>query len=228
MDCVILAAGENTRLKGVIAPYHKPLLVYKGECLIRRLVHQALDNRDIGHIVIVCSVKNVEAISDILEDLYKEDRITYVIQPRAYGVAHAVRQGLSATSTEQVMLLCGDNYIEDGELKLITDAQKTAHTVIGGQILDRENPNVQRFARFNRKTNDLVEGGLDDEEEVYEHGKFACWVGPIIVNRKVVLARLMQVYHARVAHLLCFGDVVFVPIKAKDIGITSELIGEFK
>ena len=41
MDVVVLAAGKNERLEGVVAPYHKPLIVLNGRPLIKSLVIDA-------------------------------------------------------------------------------------------------------------------------------------------------------------------------------------------
>lgn len=109
MDVIILAAGENVRLQAVgLPPGMKPLMIVENEVLIRRLCRQAraLTN---GDIIIVCSPTNVTEVIFATQDYASH----YVIQPKPEGPCDAVDRAIKLGDADDVMLLMGDNHIEE-------------------------------------------------------------------------------------------------------------------
>lgn len=112
MDVIILAAGENVRLQAAgLAPGMKPLIIVKNEVLIRRLARQAREVAVMSgdRVIIVCSPDNAREVC-FASNGYADH---YVIQPEPKCPQEAVDRAMPLVQSEHVMLLMGDNYIEE-------------------------------------------------------------------------------------------------------------------
>lgn len=224
MDIVILAGGENTRLKGIVAPHHKPLLVINGESLIVRLVRQALLLKP-GKIVIVVSPRNADPILELLMHNFTDiSMIYFVMQTPGTTIDVALRSGLMMTgSTEKVMVLCGDNFMTDEDWKdLIHAPQIENRSVIVGQCVTSEDVALN-FARVWPIYMTLTEATVEMDKQKFSDGRWYVWNGPIIVNGPRTLMELEEKRTGRIAACLILDEPYFYEMNVQDIGTPQAL-----
>lgn len=189
MDAVILAAGRNDRLAGLVAEGMKPLLLVNGRPIIVDLMKKlsvASEHRRVP-VTIVASPVNVQAIVSVLKAntmLWRDVQI--VIQPESTGPVDALRRGFRArlgrTEHDTTLVLCGDNVIP---LETMTDF------VQGGDQYDDSHPGwvaVKKMddeaaaKRFTRVSEDCkrFEEGLNDAGTRWRDGMYRAWLGPVL------------------------------------------------
>lgn len=175
MDVIILAAGKNERLKGIIPPYHKPLLVVNGQSLINQLVITASQFPSVEDIIIVCAPQNAMALDAVLPSLAN---LRFIVQREGGHVINAVRIGLAATTAKTVVLLCADNVIapstwQKPPFKNTAEFDDQA-LYVHGQIMD--SAAAQHFTYH--------VGGIWREKTSYAgYAPFVfCWLGPLVFN----------------------------------------------
>jgi molybdopterin-guanine dinucleotide biosynthesis protein A len=183
MDIIILAAGKNERLKGIVPPFHKPLLVINGRPLITQLVEAVRSLTSLHatpgvtpRIIIVCAPQNISALTAVLPMV---DNMLFVIQREADGVLNAVRTGLAVATDTTAMLLCADNIIalSTWSLEPFYRESTTDHDAlyVHGQFIPA--PEVERFTYFS-------DGKWFEKTSVVGSSpaqKF-CWLGPLVFN----------------------------------------------
>lgn len=175
MDTVILAAGRGSRLDGIAAPYHKPLMVINGQALIVQLVSISLQATP-GDVIIVAAPENAMPLCQLLHARFRHEaihRLKVIVQITPSGPGDALLLGLELVTTDQVLVLMGDNVTTFADVQRITSRQGM---VIGIQALAVEE--VERFTRL-REGGEWVEkvpASLDADG--IEHGMALAWVGP--------------------------------------------------
>lgn len=179
MDTVILAAGKGSRLDGIAAPFHKPLLVVNGQPLIRQCVELAERAAGPGSIIVVAAPENAAPISHVLNGA-GHGRVDMIIQREPKGPGHALLTGLKLVTTDQVLVLLGDNVVTYADVDKVVKAG-TPNT-IGVSLMPLAE--AQRFTRLRK-----VDGGLKwvekvpvTEDDATDHGMATCWVGPCKVD----------------------------------------------
>ncbi len=105
MDAIILAGGFGTRLQKVISDRPKPLALIGNlpflDCLIKRLMH--LDN-----VVLAIGYK-----ADQIVDQYSHHKfINFSIESTPLGTGGAIKQALTQTRSEDVLILNGDSFLD--------------------------------------------------------------------------------------------------------------------
>lgn len=159
MKAVILAAGEGKRLrpytenipKVMLPIVNKPILEY---------VFDAVANSGIDEIIVVVGYKK-EVILEYFKD-YKKAKITYVIQDKQLGTAHALLQAKKYIN-QPFIVLSGDNIIDKNSIsKLISDNSKYS-------ILIKEHPHPSKYGVVFLEKNHLKEIVEKPKEEM---GKF--------------------------------------------------------
>jgi len=159
MKAVILAAGEGKRLrpytenipKVMLPIVNKPILEY---------VFDAVANSGIDEIIVVVGYKK-EVILEYFKD-YKKAKITYVIQDKQLGTAHALLQAKKYIS-QPFIVLSGDNIIDKNSIsKLISDNSIYS-------ILIKEHPHPSKYGVVFLEKNYLKEIVEKPKEEM---GKF--------------------------------------------------------
>lgn len=187
MDIIILAAGKNERLKGIVPPFHKPMLVINGRPLIAQLVEavQSLTKLHTApgvtpRIIIVCAPQNINALTTVLPMI---DNMLFVVQREADGVLNAVRTGLSVTTDTTVTLLCADNVI--ALTTWLLDPFKRNTTIeldtlyIHGQFMSADT--VEQFTYFSH-------GKWFEKTPVVgdSSARRFCWLGPLTFNASLM------------------------------------------
>ena len=178
---VILAAGKNVRLEGVVEPYEKPLVINPdGEeniVSVMKMLQQICQK-----IIVVCSKSNIDKISKILHNNGNgPNSLQYVTQidfmfPEVTGALH---QALRYTyDDDNVICVMADNYYKDHkEILKYKDLKRNA---VGAQIINR--PQSLRYTRVNNQVvfvnrRDKYDHNLEIEDDHND----AVWLGPLCV-----------------------------------------------
>jgi CTP:molybdopterin cytidylyltransferase MocA len=190
-DAVILAAGKNTRLKGVVPSSFKPLMIVNGRPLIVTLVKQALSS--VGNATVVVSPQNCAAICEVLYDnglLDDPTLVRIVVQPAARGPGEGLQRALLSCHSQRVLLLLGDNIVPSTDIvNCIETDVKTCAEVDAGTVVTvcttvlEDEGDALRFTRVSfgdKKHLSFVEGEQGGE---WPDGSYKCWVGPMLFDR---------------------------------------------
>lgn len=166
---VILAAGHNTRLRGIVPTAFKPLIVVNGEPIISNLVRQSVRQHAANPPVVVVSPMNVQPIAELVGG-----EVFMVVQPVPSGPVCALFYGMRAVDSEYVVILCGDNVVPPETMGRITrmargDGMCASVTPLHGSA-------AQRFTRLSPEGR-FVESVVHCEEE----DDHVCWIGPVIL-----------------------------------------------
>ena len=180
MDTVILAAGKGSRLDGITAPFHKPLLVVNGQPLVRQCVERAAAATD-GAIIVVVAPENAAPIAHVLNGA-KLNRVDIIVQREPKGPGHALLTGMKLVTTAQTLVLLGDNVISQDDVNKVINGYGGNRNVIG--VTEMLASEAQQFTRL-RRTNDglrWVEKVPVADADVQDNGNAICWVGPVVVD----------------------------------------------
>lgn len=186
MDAVILAAGRNDRLAGIVAEGMKPLLLVNGRPIIVDLLKKisvASEHRRVP-VTIVASPVNVQAIVSVLKAnsvLWSD--INIVIQPESTGPVDALRRGLRVGPEHATTLvLCGDNIIPLETMQDFIQGGDQYDDTHAGWVAVKKMDDETAAGRFTRVSEDGKEfmegprqGGL------WLDGKYRVWLGPALV-----------------------------------------------
>lgn len=178
MDTVILAGGRGSRLEGIMPPYMKPLMIVSGKPLINRLVDHAHEATNGGRVIIVCAPENASHIANVLQ--YRERRdadIDMIVQPTPRGPGDALSRGLRIASTQDVLVLMGDNVMPYNDIRKMTNAIK--QNVVGTALITRREAQGHLTIIQNDQWLEKVQfdAGTDMTRTV------VAWVGPLMVNK---------------------------------------------
>ena len=157
MKGVILTAGNATRLKPltfvtgkILVPiYNKPMIFYGVSLLIKC---------GITDIVIVCNKHDINLYRHVFDNKYAEYglNISFVLQQKALGTAHALKYASDFVGGEDFVLLFGDNiFISNNMDKLLLDAIKhnTGLTLFAKEVKNPQSFGVLEFDKNNFITN---------------------------------------------------------------------------
>lgn len=177
MDTVILAAGRGTRLDGIAAPFHKPLLVVNGKPLIRQCVELADEAAGGGSIIIVAAPENAAPISHVLNGA-GHNRVDMILQREPRGPGHALLTGLKLVTSNEVLVLLGDNVVSAADVKKVIEGR--CSNVIGVNQMPMSE--AQRFTRL-RMVGESVKWvekiPVTEDDDLKKTGEATCWVGPV-------------------------------------------------
>lgn len=184
MDAVILAAGRNGRMRYICAPYHKPLLVVRGEPLVRRAV-AAAKAAGTTAVTVVVAPENASQIAAVIGYNRSNDDVRMVIQRRPAGPGDALLVGMEVGRDEDVLVLLGDNYVTDEDVSKVASHPEKSASVIGIRRVPPEK--AIRFAYYEESSARWVE-----KVPTYDHetAYVEAWCGPIRVKREQMRALL--------------------------------------
>jgi len=159
MKAVILAAGEGKRLRPFTETIPKVMLPVANKPVLEYVI-DAVKKNGLNEIIIVVGYKK-EVILEHFKN-YKGVKITYVVQEKQFGTAHALMHAKDHIK-DTFIVLSGDNIIDHKSIsKLITDDSKYS-------ILIKEHPNPSKYGVVFIEKEKLREIVEKPKEEV---GKF--------------------------------------------------------
>lgn len=222
ISCIILAAGENARLKDIVAPYNKPLILVNGLPLIRHALNHAEDDWGVHYsdITIVASPLNIYNLTQL-----SPNGVNWVIQPKPAGPVDAINRALPMCNHPAVLILCADNTFTraDDTPTNLAHMMRVPNTV--GVIATRRLPTAEA-SRFTRLKVERGRARVCTPEEKHEGG-VVCWIGPLGLNRDR-MRRTIANYgtNIRMETLIesstSDGCLSAIPMMCTDMGITSE------
>lgn len=231
MDCVILAAGKNTRLQGIIPAYHKPLLVVNGETLLVRLVRQAALLMSKGNrIILVVSPLNCQAIMDLMRSSFTDEQrlsIVYLCQDTDATFADTLSTALTfSQKSEKVLLMCGDNYVSDNDWDVFVNVCMAQ----GYPVATWASSSIEQTDRFAKilPVSGCITSASSEDSMRNDDGNFLCWLGPIVIQPALTQTRLKrQERRDVIADALMAGgqEKHFFPVdlNVQDIGVPDAL-----
>jgi len=135
MKAVILAAGEGKRLRPFTETMPKVMLPITNKPILEH-VFDAVKKSGIDEVIVVVGYKK-EVIMEYFKD-YNGIKITYVVQNKQLGTAHALMQAKKYIK-ESFVVLSGDNIIDKISIsKLIKDTSKYS-------LLIKEHPHPSKY-----------------------------------------------------------------------------------
>ena len=159
MKAVILAAGEGKRLRPFTETMPKVMLPVANKPILEH-VFDAIKKTIVDEIIVVVGYKK-EVIMDYFKD-YKGIKISYKIQDKQLGTAHALLQAKDDIK-ESFIVLAGDNIIDNKSIqKLIYDKSEYS-------ILIKEHSSPSKYGVIFLENQNLKELVEKPEEEI---GKF--------------------------------------------------------
>ncbi len=218
MDAVILAGGRGSRLRGVVAEYHKPLLVVNGRPLLLGVYRAATEVVD-GRIIIVTAPSNVQPIVELLDtaDAFTSDRTRVIVQPNPTGPGDGLRLGLEVADHEETLVLCADNVMTTEDVQAVADGG--ALPTIGVKVTEDQTMAI-RLARISESF-EVIEGRSGG---VWSDGRYRCWLGPLLVPTSrmyevLTEAKVSASDELKIAsHLNQLGSAELVRVNCHDVG----------
>lgn len=220
MDTVILAAGRGSRLDGIAAPFHKPLMVINGRPMIRNAIEQS-QHEVFGRVIVVAAPENALPLSQVLSGT----DAMFILQREPDGPAAALSLGLELVTTDRVLVLMGDNTLNDTDVEKILDIANEDRdaTVIGvHRVAARD---AERFTFLDE------DGHWKEKTKPTSDGIVDCWIGPILAHTN----ELSELIHASRHHAAEHEERLIGPlfnhltavrtaeVSCEDIGIPEAL-----
>jgi MobA-like NTP transferase protein len=202
LSAIVLAAGANTRLAGITAPFTKPLLTVNGRTLFDHALAEA-DRWDADEIVAVVSPHNAYQLRSSVVG-------AYVTQAKPTGFLDAVRLALPFVNKPTTLILCADNLFEG--------AVPASNLACFGARDDVPPAAATRFTRYYTLNNvlyfrnDRTPGGLSN----------GCWIGPVRCSTDVLRRSLAT--GPTLEALLRDLDLRPVPMRCVDLGVPEEVL----
>lgn len=125
MKAVILAAGEGKRLRPFTETMPKVMLPVANKPILE-YVFDAVKNCGIDEIIVVVGYKK-EVIMEYFKN-YKDIKITYVVQEKQLGTAHALLQAKNNLN-DSFIVLSGDNIIDRDSISKLMKG-KTEYSIL--------------------------------------------------------------------------------------------------
>jgi glucose-1-phosphate thymidylyltransferase len=121
LKALILCAGKGTRLQPLTHTLPKPLIPVANKPILTRIIDK-ISELGIRHIGIVVSQENGVAIQDSIGDGSRWNvTITYILQAKAHGIAHAIMVSRGYLGKANFLLYLGDNLIQDSLQGMLDD-----------------------------------------------------------------------------------------------------------
>ncbi len=113
MQAIILAAGKGTRLYPLTFQRPKPLLPILNKTALEHNLSQL--NGLVKEVILIVGYQK-EKIKDFINYNYKNLKISYIVQEKQLGTAHAAKKALPLIK-DKFILLCGDDLYDKEDIK---------------------------------------------------------------------------------------------------------------
>lgn len=164
VSAIILAAGANARLSGIVPSFLKPLMVVNGRSLVGH-ARAFADSYGARQIVTVASPDNVRHMTQLIRSN------DWVIQPEPTGIVNAIQRGIGVARCPATLLLCADNTFD-----LAADADMNSiprQPFFGARVLEAER--ARRFTRYS--ASGYAARFIPRNNPELGNG---CWIGPVL------------------------------------------------
>lgn len=171
MDIIILAGGKGTRLKGIISDVPKPLAPIGGVPFLDILLGQLGKYTLIKRVVLAVGYKSKMIIERYKDKKTYHFKIVFSVEKKLLGTGGAIKKALSLTSSEDVIILNGDTFVDINldELVNFHNAHKSLLTMVlqkvddasrYGTVLIDEHSRIKSFAEKRTLKNSLINAGI--------------------------------------------------------------------
>lgn len=221
ISAIVLAAGANTRLGGLVPPYLKPLILVNGKPLLHHAVNHATQDWGAQQVIIVVSPDNAKAICSV-EDPGRQ----YILQPQPNGVVDAIRRAIGLVSTEWVVILMADNTFEALDRSFLIPPFQDPMIGVRDDLSPAE---MRRFTRYRARPCDINAWvkGIDLIEASDNESGQGVWIGPLLLRAPMVRASLLR-EPTSVTELIHWAtnngdDLAAVQMRCADLGVPEAL-----
>lgn len=110
MECIILAGGLGTRLRGTIGEYPKCMAEVGGRPFIEYLIRD-LEKKGCSRVILSLGYKH-EILTDWIQTLDTQVRLDYVVETEALGTGGGILLAMNKATVPDVFVLNGDTYFD--------------------------------------------------------------------------------------------------------------------
>lgn len=144
IDAIILAGGLGTRLRGIILDLPKPLALINGKPFLDILLGQLDSFGCIEKVVLAIGYK-----ADIIMNRYTENseydfEIAFSVEKNLLGTGGAIKQAIFLTTSDDVLILNGDSYVEIDISDFVATHKSTNAFAT---VVLKEEENANRYGR---------------------------------------------------------------------------------
>ena len=144
-DAIILAGGRGTRLQGIISDIPKPLAPVNGKPFLDILLSQLNHVQAIQHVVIAAGYKSEKIVERYQGSSAYRFSILFSEERELLGTGGAIKKALSLTTSEGVLILNGDSYV-DADIEELFRFQRENHARISIVLTEMDNANRYGYA----------------------------------------------------------------------------------
>lgn len=130
MECIVLAGGLGTRLRGVIGEQPKCMAPVNDRPFLYYLLHY-LQQQGCTKLILSLGYKH-EAVTDWLHGQSFDFKIDWVIEEEPLGTGGGIRLALTAATEEEVFILNGDTFfdVDLSQMQAFHQQQKGAEATL--------------------------------------------------------------------------------------------------
>jgi D-glycero-alpha-D-manno-heptose 1-phosphate guanylyltransferase len=149
-EAVILAGGFGTRLRSVVGDLPKPMAPIKGKPFLSVLLRQ-LSAAGIERVILSLGYQ-AHIISDYFGSTFEGLSISYVIEDAPLGTGGAVKRCLASATSDPLLILNGDTYLEFDMDALTVEWDKHREPIIVARKVD----DVGRFGSLDVRDDKVI------------------------------------------------------------------------
>lgn len=216
MDVIILAGGKGTRLKSITQDVPKPMADINGRPFLEFILNQLIKLKNLNNVILSVGYRS-EQIIDFFGHKYKSLNIIYSIETSPLGTGGAIKQALSLTTCNEIMIMNGDTLF-DIDFSYAIDKFRNSHSDFA--ILLKLKNNFDRYGTVKIRKNKIL---LFKEKQFTKRGLINS--GIYFMNKKNVKLPIKDVFSFEDEFLNQNVNILY-PIRLKgyfiDIGIPED------
>lgn len=182
MECIVLAGGLGTRLKGTIGDYPKCMATINGKPFLH-YIFEYLQQQGCSHVILSLGYKH-EVIIEWLKTQQLSFKVSYVIEQEPLGTGGGIQLALGNAKTSNVAVLNGDTMFQVNLAELFTfHKEYQAETTLALK-------EMHQFERYGSVVLNEEHAIFSFEEKSFkEHGFING--GVYVINREAFLQRFL-------------------------------------
>lgn len=180
MECIILAGGLGTRLRGAIGDYPKCMATVNGKPFLHYLFIY-LQEQNCNRVILSLGYKH-EVITDWLKDHQWPFEISYVIEQEPLGTGGGIQLAMREARADNVVVLNGDTMFRVGLNSQITFHQQVQSATT---LALKEMKQFDRYGVVNTNIDNIITAF--EEKQFRESGSING--GVYIINRQYFLSK---------------------------------------